>query len=985
MKSIFHIIFSITLIYFIGCSKNNTNNTNSNEEVKTNFTGAVLTPKDTLDTIPLYQQASGDNEEVDTKETLPLSIDLSSDMPPVRNQGKQNSCVGWTVGYYLKSYQEHIQKGTIYGQNADHSGTYSPAFIFNKIKIKQNCADGSHLVDGLQLLQNNGVSSWNDMPYTDQNCNSPSSSNALKNAICNKIDSFYKLMNYGEIVTDDIIYRIKTFIYNKNPVVVAIVLYKGFEQNHHTIKNGEHFYQAFEEDFVKGLHSILVVGYDTDRNAFKIINSYGKDWGNEGYLWIDYNDFKDIVKEAFITFDASNECNTTVNTPPNVDGGKSRNIEINSSITIKAEANDSDGNIVSYNWFEDNNLISVEKSFIYTPISLGKHILTVKVQDNSNSIATDTITITVIPKPDTTAPTLFISDNISGDIGVSLVNREWKANSVIFDLNFSEEVIGFDSNDIVVTNGSKSNFRGSGKNYQIDVTPPIHSTTPITISVASNKVTDGSSNGNRASSSNQSVNTVKAFITTWDTTKEGNSSSNQIKITINPNNAELNYYYTVDWGDDKSDRNIQSDIIHTYDKEGNYTVSITGNFASIYFYDYNTTKYDNEKIISIDQWGTQPWQTMENAFFMCNNLVGNFNDNPNLNNVKSMFGMFLGASLFNSNINSWNVSNVLDMTSTFARTKNFNQPLYNWDVSSVITMRSMFAETKSFNQLLNNWNVSNVTNMNSMFWEAESFNQPLENWNVSNVTNMVGMFGSDPSTPVQTIFNQPLNNWDVSNVRYMINMFKNTKSFNQPLDNWNTVNVVNMESMFEETEAFNQSLNSWNVSNVTTMKNMFSGAFLFNKPLNNWDVSSVTDMSSMFLFTNIFNQDISNWDVSNVTSMRGMFMATKVFNQDIGKWNVSNVTDMSEMFNQAYGFNQDISNWDVSNVTSMYQMFFPMNVSTGLSVSNYNKILSSWSKLNLQQNVRFDAYLVKYSPEYADKRQYIIDTFNWTITDGGVE
>jgi hypothetical protein len=74
--------------------------------------------------------------------TLPKSADLSDKMPPVGNQGKQSSCVAWTVAYALKSYQERDEeKWEIMersGQlNQDH--VFSPAFIYNQINTNWTC------------------------------------------------------------------------------------------------------------------------------------------------------------------------------------------------------------------------------------------------------------------------------------------------------------------------------------------------------------------------------------------------------------------------------------------------------------------------------------------------------------------------------------------------------------------------------------------------------------------------------------------------------------------------------------------------------------------------------------------------------------------------------------------------------------------------------------------------------------------------------
>jgi hypothetical protein len=48
------------------------------------------------------------------------------------------------------------------------------------------------------------------------------------------------------------------------------------------------------EDCEQG-HAIVVVGYDDDTELVEIRNSWGSQWGNNGYAYIDYDTFKKIV------------------------------------------------------------------------------------------------------------------------------------------------------------------------------------------------------------------------------------------------------------------------------------------------------------------------------------------------------------------------------------------------------------------------------------------------------------------------------------------------------------------------------------------------------------------------------------------------------------------------------------------------------------------------------------------------------------------
>ncbi len=399
----------------------------------------------------------------------------------------------------------------------------------------------------------------------------------------------------------------------------------------------------------------------------------------------------------------------------------------------------------------------------------------------------------------------------------------------------------------------------------------------------------------------------------------------------------------------------------------------------------------------IGNWNVSSVTSMDAMFAVAssfNQPIGNWN----VSSVTSMSFMFAGASSFNRPIGGWDVSSVTNMAEMFSGASSFNQPIESWDVSNVASMSFMFYGASSFNQPLGSWNVSSVTNMYAMFYGASSFNQPLGDWDVSSVTNMHSMFFGASS------FNQPIGGWDVSSVTIMEWMFAGASSFNQPIGTWNVSNVWGMSYMFRDASSFNQSIEDWDVSNVISMDAMFFGASSFNQPIGSWDVSNVTYMYSMFSGASSFNQPIGSWDVSSVIGMSAIFRDASSFNQPIGGWNVSSATDMAEMFSGASSFNQPIGGWDVSSVTYMYAMFSgassfnqPIggwNVSrvtnmrsmfsgVTLSTANYNNLLEGWSALPLQYGVNFDGGNSKYTNSTA--RQYIVDTFGWTIIDGGYE
>ena len=477
------------------------------------------------------------------------------------------------------------------------------------------------------------------------------------------------------------------------------------------------------------------------------------------------------------------------------------------------------------------------------------------------------------------------------------------------------------------------------------------------------------------------------FVTTWQTDGRGFSEDNQ--ILINTNNESFEYNYTVDWGDGNQNTHVTGDILHTYAIPGTYTISITGLFPQIIFFDLESS--DNGKFVSVEQWGDNPWRSMHRAFAGTGSeLLFSNNDQPDFSQVTDMSQMFQGALLtadisdwdvssvtnmshafaetsgfFNSNIGIWDVSNVTDMSGLFYFSLEFNQDISSWDVSSVTNMQSMFEESRfrqdignwdvssvtnmsrlfrgnpSFNQNIGTWNISNVTNMQSMF-EDTSFNQDISGWDVSNVTNMNSLFRENQR------FNQDISAWNVGNVTDMRSMFDRARDFNQSIGNWDTSSVTNMGSMFLLARAFNQDIGGWNVSNVRNMHNMFRLAESFNQDIGDWDLSSAIDISGMFSDAEVFNQDIGRWNVSNVVNMRRTFTSAEAFNQDIGGWDVSKVTDMSEMFRFALRFNQDISSWDVSSVTDMSEMFAGGRINPPPAIlGSFNQDLSNWDVSNV--------------------------------------
>ncbi|MEQ9659156.1 BspA family leucine-rich repeat surface protein, partial [Fulvivirga sp.] len=244
----------------------------------------------------------------------------------------------------------------------------------------------------------------------------------------------------------------------------------------------------------------------------------------------------------------------------------------------------------------------------------------------------------------------------------------------------------------------------------------------------------------------------------------------------------------------------------------------------------------------------------------------------NTTGITFMLGTFSGATSFNQNLTGWNVSNVTTMQELFSGATSFNNgeapgasgsPL-SWTTTSLQNTNAMFLGASSFNQNVNSWDVSGVTDMFRMFESATVFNQPLNTWDVSLVTSMGSMFKN------ATAFNQPLNSatWNTANVVNFGEMFFGASAFDQPLDNnWSVASTVNLVQMFAFATSFNQPLNQWGATKPSNapIVLMFEGATSFNQPLSAWNVSGTDNMFGIFKNAAAFDQDLSGWDVTGVT------------------------------------------------------------------------------------------------------------------------
>jgi hypothetical protein len=228
--------------------------------------------------------------------SLPSSSFLN--MPPVGNQGTQGSCVSWSTAYAGMSYFMNRMNGTNYSSNQQ---LCSPKYVYNQ--ISNGACGGTSIPQNLNVLLSKGACTLADMPYNDYECRIQPNSTQNTSAANNKLLAW-------KMVDKTNLNSIKSCIVAQYPVFIAVIVDASFENLQPpyiwTSKSGN----------VRGGHAITVVGYDDTKSAFKVQNSWGSSWKDNGCLWISYSFFQSAVvgNECYIAFPQIKGPNDNINT-----------------------------------------------------------------------------------------------------------------------------------------------------------------------------------------------------------------------------------------------------------------------------------------------------------------------------------------------------------------------------------------------------------------------------------------------------------------------------------------------------------------------------------------------------------------------------------------------------------------------------------------------------------------------------------------------
>lgn len=208
---------------------------------------------------------------------LPAVVSLRDKMPAVYDQGELGSCTGNAIAGAME-FEEVFQ--------GEQNGPPSRLFIYYGEREIEGTTDqdaGAEIRDGLKVVSKLGVPPETDWPYDISKFAERPSQTAYEHALK------HQAIEYARLTPGQQGSPLRTCLANGKPFVFGFSVYESFE-GADVAKTGVMPMPNPDESLLGG-HAVLCVGYDHSKTRFpepmfEVRNSWGPDFGDQGYFWM---------------------------------------------------------------------------------------------------------------------------------------------------------------------------------------------------------------------------------------------------------------------------------------------------------------------------------------------------------------------------------------------------------------------------------------------------------------------------------------------------------------------------------------------------------------------------------------------------------------------------------------------------------------------------------------------------------------------------
>ena len=228
-------------------------------------------------TIPLYHWIPSPPDPRDIPytpiiiPTMPTSVDLRNFASPIDDQWQTGSCTGNAIAGAIDLIDKRTQNLTM---------RVSRLFIYYQERLLEGditSDNGAYIRDGIKACNQIGAPQETLWPFVISKLTSNPSASAYADAAHRKVTKYTKCAGFSDV---------KNALAAGTPVVIGFNVYSSFE----TIgSNGIMPFPNTATETLLGGHACCLVGYNDANNWFIARNSWGTNWGAEGYFYMPYS------------------------------------------------------------------------------------------------------------------------------------------------------------------------------------------------------------------------------------------------------------------------------------------------------------------------------------------------------------------------------------------------------------------------------------------------------------------------------------------------------------------------------------------------------------------------------------------------------------------------------------------------------------------------------------------------------------------------
>ncbi|MDB5156951.1 MAG: peptidase [Mucilaginibacter sp.] len=205
-------------------------------------------------------------------QNLPPRIDLRDSCPPVYDQGELGSCTSNAIAGAFE-FELIKQKLPVF--------IPSRLFIYYNERVIENTVNndaGAYIRDGMSVVNNQGVCTEDIWPYVINEFTHKPYLACYQAALQNTVTSYHSVSRDLD--------QMRGCLADGYPFVFGFSVYQSFESLD-VQTSGIVNLPRPDENMVGG-HAVLAVGYDDQSSRFIVRNSWGDDWGMDGYFTMPY-------------------------------------------------------------------------------------------------------------------------------------------------------------------------------------------------------------------------------------------------------------------------------------------------------------------------------------------------------------------------------------------------------------------------------------------------------------------------------------------------------------------------------------------------------------------------------------------------------------------------------------------------------------------------------------------------------------------------